>query len=112
MPGRPSWRTPANGSSTARRVTTAQTMFRYVCRPSRPTWSIGMPETPETWRWDEGTWRGHVQRVRAGRSLAPATWPNEARVAVALSFDADHETIPLRDAETRPGKLSQGEYGA
>lgn len=67
---------------------------------------------PEPWQWDESTWRGHVDRVRAGRSLAPATWPNDARVAVALSFDADHETIPLRDAETRPGKLSQGEYGA
>ena len=24
----------------------------------------------------------------------------------------DHETIPLRDGETRPGKLAQGEYGA
>jgi peptidoglycan/xylan/chitin deacetylase (PgdA/CDA1 family) len=33
-------------------------------------------------------------------------------VAVALSFDSDHETIPLRDGETRPGKLSQGEYGS
>jgi peptidoglycan-N-acetylglucosamine deacetylase len=31
---------------------------------------------------------------------------------VALSFDCDHETIPLRDAETRPGRLSQGEYGS
>jgi peptidoglycan/xylan/chitin deacetylase (PgdA/CDA1 family) len=69
-------------------------------------------ERVESWRWDEATWRGHVHRVRAGRSLAPATWPDHARVAVALSFDCDHETIPLRDAETRPGKLSQGEYGA
>ena len=68
--------------------------------------------TIEPWQWDEATWRGHVQRVRAGRSLAPATWPRNARVAVALSFDCDHETIPLRDAETRPGKLSQGEYGS
>jgi peptidoglycan/xylan/chitin deacetylase (PgdA/CDA1 family) len=71
-----------------------------------------MAEDPQTWRWDEATWRGHVDRVRAGRSLAPETWPDNARVAVALSFDADHETIPLRDGETRPGKLSQGEYGA
>jgi peptidoglycan/xylan/chitin deacetylase (PgdA/CDA1 family) len=39
-------------------------------------------------------------------------WPRNARVAVALSFDCDHETIPLRDGETRPGKLSQGEYGS
>ncbi len=71
-----------------------------------------MTQAKETWRWDEATWRGHVERVRAGRSLAPSTWPGDARVAVALSFDCDHETIPLRDAETTPGKLSQGEYGS
>jgi peptidoglycan/xylan/chitin deacetylase (PgdA/CDA1 family) len=53
-----------------------------------------------------------VNRVRAGRRLVPASWPGEARVAVALSFDSDHETIPLRDGETRPGKLAQGEYGS
>src|SRR5438309_2436419 len=66
----------------------------------------------EPWQWDEATWRGHVERVRAGRSLAPRAWPGGARVAVGLSFDADHETIPLRDGETRPGRLSQGEYGS
>ena len=66
----------------------------------------------QPWQWDEPTWRGHVDRVRAGRGLAPAAWPGGARVAVALSFDSDHETIPLRDGETRPGKLSQGEYGS
>jgi peptidoglycan-N-acetylglucosamine deacetylase len=63
------------------------------------------------WQWDETTWRGHVGRVRAGRPLLPG-WPGGARVAVALSFDSDHETIPLRDAETGPGRLSQGEYGS
>ncbi|MCF3963688.1 polysaccharide deacetylase family protein [Streptomyces fuscigenes] len=66
----------------------------------------------EPWQWDEATWRGHVDAVRAGRPLRPARWPNGARVAVALSFDSDHETIPLRNDETQPGKLSQGEYGA
>jgi peptidoglycan-N-acetylglucosamine deacetylase len=50
--------------------------------------------------------------VRAGRSLAPASWPGGTRVAVALSFDSDHETIWLRDGQTAPGRLSQGEYGA
>jgi len=68
--------------------------------------------TPEPWQWDEPTWRGHVERVRAGASLVPDAWPQQARVAVAISFDPDHETIPLRDGETRPGKLAQGEYGA
>lgn len=66
----------------------------------------------EPWQWDEETWRGQVSRVRAGRSLLPKGWPGGARVAVALSFDPDHETIPLRDGETSPGKLSQGEYGS
>jgi peptidoglycan/xylan/chitin deacetylase (PgdA/CDA1 family) len=64
------------------------------------------------WQWPDPTWRGHVDRVRAGRSLAPASWPGGARVAVALSFDSDHETPALRDGETLPGKLAQGEYGA
>jgi peptidoglycan-N-acetylglucosamine deacetylase len=63
------------------------------------------------WQWDEGTWRAHVGQLRAGRALVP-DWPDGARVAVALSFDSDHETIPLRDGETGPGKLSQGEYGS
>src|SRR5215831_9878561 len=90
----------------------APTTCPSVCRRSRSSSRTAMPEDRATWSWDEATWRGHVRRVRAGRSLAPASWPNNARVAVALSFDADHETIPLRDGETRPGKLSQGEYGA
>jgi peptidoglycan/xylan/chitin deacetylase (PgdA/CDA1 family) len=64
------------------------------------------------WRWDEETWRGHVGFIRAGRPLVPRAWPGGARVAVALSFDSDHETIPLRDGETGPGKLSQGEFGS
>jgi peptidoglycan/xylan/chitin deacetylase (PgdA/CDA1 family) len=69
-------------------------------------------QEPQPWQWDEPTWRAHVDRVRAGRGLTPAAWPGGARVAVALSFDSDHETIPLRDGETRPGKLAQGEYGS
>jgi peptidoglycan-N-acetylglucosamine deacetylase len=66
---------------------------------------------PAPWQWDEATWREHVGHVRAGRPLLPR-WPGGARVAVALSFDSDHETIPLRDGETGPGRLAQGEYGS
>jgi peptidoglycan/xylan/chitin deacetylase (PgdA/CDA1 family) len=42
-------------------------------------------------------------------------WPNNARVAVMLTFDFDAETLWLgRDPENarRPGVLSQGTYGA
>ncbi len=63
------------------------------------------------WDWSEPEWRQIVGRARAGRSLAPASWPGGARCAVALSFDADHETIPLRDADESPMRISQGQYG-
>lgn len=71
-----------------------------------------MTDPTPPWQWDEPTWRGHVEHVRAGRSLAPASWPDGRRVAVALSFDSDHETPALRDGEVLPGKLAQGQYGA
>jgi peptidoglycan/xylan/chitin deacetylase (PgdA/CDA1 family) len=63
------------------------------------------------WQWPEATWRGIVGKVRAGRSLKPAQWKDGARVAVALSFDSDHESGALREGDTSPGKLSQGQYG-
>src|SRR5215218_9974413 len=65
----------------------------------------------QPWRWDEQTWRGKVDHVRAGRSLKPAQWKNGARCAVALSFDSDHETNELRDGGKSIGRMSQGQYG-
>ena len=66
----------------------------------------------QPWRWEEPRWRAIVEKVRAGRSLKPAVWPNGARVAVALSFDSDHESTTLRWGDSSPGRLSQGQYGA
>ncbi|MFC4168887.1 polysaccharide deacetylase family protein [Teichococcus aestuarii] len=68
------------------------------------------PQKP--WEWPEEHWRRIVGRAYGGRSLAPRSWPNGARCAVALSFDADHETIPLRDSDESPMRISQGQYGA
>jgi peptidoglycan/xylan/chitin deacetylase (PgdA/CDA1 family) len=65
----------------------------------------------QPWQWPEETWRTMVNRARAGRSLKPASWPDGARCAVAISFDADHETIPLRDNDPSPMRISQGQYG-
>ncbi|MFB9970233.1 polysaccharide deacetylase [Pseudoroseomonas cervicalis] len=70
------------------------------------------PAKTQPWEWEEAEWRRIVGRASAGRSLKPAAWPGGARCAVALSFDADHETIPLRDADESPMRISQGEYGA
>ncbi|WP_174802609.1 polysaccharide deacetylase family protein [Martelella limonii] len=66
----------------------------------------------EPFEWDEATWRGRVNQVRAGRNLLPAKWPGGARCAVALSFDSDHETNELRDGGLSPARLSWGEFGA
>ena len=70
------------------------------------------PATEPGWRWSTERIVETVNRVRAGRSLQPESWPNGARVAVLLSFDVDNETIPLRFGEPTVGTLSQGEYGA
>jgi peptidoglycan/xylan/chitin deacetylase (PgdA/CDA1 family) len=69
------------------------------------------PEIP-SWKWTEDQWRGAVERVRAGKSLRPRVWPEGARVAVALSFDFDNETPSLRDNQTSPSLMSNGQYGA
>lgn len=77
-----------------------------------------MPETETTrqhgqpWEWPEEVWRRIVNRARAGRSLRPAAWPGGARCCVTLSLDADHDTIPLRDADESPMRISQGQYGS
>jgi peptidoglycan-N-acetylglucosamine deacetylase len=65
----------------------------------------------QPWQWSEARWRSIVGRARAGRSLKPKAWPDGARCAVAISFDADHETIPLRDGDESPMRISQGQYG-
>ncbi|RRQ26576.1 polysaccharide deacetylase [Rhodococcus sp. Eu-32] len=70
------------------------------------------PHSDDPWQWPESTWRPIVEHVRAGRSLSPSTWPGDADVAVAVSFDSDHETPALRDGSVTPGVLSGGQYGA
>ena len=64
-----------------------------------------------SWSWEDSKWQKIIDKVRAGRSLKPKQWKNGARVAVALSFDSDHETTTLRWADDSPGRLSQGQYG-
>jgi peptidoglycan/xylan/chitin deacetylase (PgdA/CDA1 family) len=87
------------------------------CSPSVPAENAPQGEaaaaaTPEPWAWTDEQVRSAVDLVRGGRDLTPETWPNGARVAVALSFDVDNETLSLRTGETSPGPLSQGEYGS
>jgi len=70
------------------------------------------PPQPKPWLMPISQVQSIVSAVRAGQDLTPASWPEGAKVAVALSFDFDAETGSLRDAQYSPGGLSQGEYGA
>lgn len=63
------------------------------------------------WDTPQADWRAAVNRVRAGRPLAPATWPGGARCALALSFDCDHETFELGTGRAAIGRLGWGEFG-
>jgi peptidoglycan/xylan/chitin deacetylase (PgdA/CDA1 family) len=53
-----------------------------------------------------------MDHVNAGRRLKPASWPNGARIAVALSFDVDNATSNLAVGDLGSESLSRGEYGA
>ena len=76
-----------------------------------------MPDTHapqlEPWQWPETTWRqASSSPVRAGRQpLKPKAWPNGARCAVAITFDAGHETIPLRDTDKSDSASARGGSG-
>ena len=65
----------------------------------------------EPWQWPEEHWRKLINHVRAGRAFRPRRWKDDARCAVALSFDSDHETNELRDGGKSIGRLSWGQYG-
>jgi peptidoglycan-N-acetylglucosamine deacetylase len=71
-----------------------------------------MREIQNPWEWPESEWRARVGKVRAGRTLRPASWPGGARCAVALSFDVDHESNELRDGGESIGRMSWGQYGS
>src|SRR5580692_3880679 len=63
-------------------------------------------------KWTEEQLRQTVAAVRVGRKLTPASWPNQARVAVMLSFDTDAEAPLLRDGTTSATTLSASDFGA
>jgi peptidoglycan-N-acetylglucosamine deacetylase len=63
-------------------------------------------------KWTEDQLRQAVAAARVGRKLTPRAWPNNARVAVCLSFDVDNESYLLAAGETSPTTLSAADFGA
>jgi peptidoglycan/xylan/chitin deacetylase (PgdA/CDA1 family) len=69
------------------------------------------PPQPGT-TWTNEQLLAAVAPVRVGRKLTPKTWPNNARVAVVLSFDDDNESWLLAGGQTSPTTLSGADFGA
>ena len=63
--------------------------------------SLPLGNQPGT-TWTAEQLRQSVELARVGRRLTPKRWPNDARVAVCLSFDTDTEgpaTFPVKRSE-------------
>jgi peptidoglycan/xylan/chitin deacetylase (PgdA/CDA1 family) len=90
----------------------ARSSFLYFLLVASAAFAQTKPQEEPSWKWPESRWRAAVDKVRAGRRLLPPSWPGGARVAVALSFDFDNETLSLRNGQTLPSLLSTGEYGS
>lgn len=62
--------------------------------------------------WTEPQLREASSHVRAGRSLNPTSWPNGARVAVALTFNVSNSANQLARGDTAVVAMTGGEFGA
>lgn len=63
-------------------------------------------------RWSEAELRQASNHVRAGRKLTPRSWPNGARVAVALTFTLNNTANNIALGDSAVVQLTGGEFGA
>jgi len=93
---------------------------RVVKEPTVAAQSAQQPPNEEaqsrsdpTWKWSDEKIRDFWKRIGAGPSLKPASWPNGATVAVALSFDFQMGTIydPSPAASTNTNSQYDGRAG-
>jgi peptidoglycan-N-acetylglucosamine deacetylase len=70
------------------------------------------PQDP-AWKWSDERVGAFWRRVSAGPSLKPAQWPENAQVAVALSFDYQMGTVyePSPTASTNTNSQYDGRVG-
>lgn len=70
------------------------------------------PDNQPGRKWTEAELRKAAGHVRAGRSLNPKTWPNGARLAVALTFNVTNAANQLARGDTAVVAMTGGEFGA
>ena len=63
-------------------------------------------------KWSEAQLRQASSAVRAGRKLTPRSWPNGARVAVALTFTLNNSASMFAVGDSAVVQLTGGEFGA
>ena len=70
------------------------------------------PDNQPGRKWTEAQLREASGHVRSGRSLNPKTWPNGARVAVALTFNVSNSANQLARGDAAVVAMTGGEFGA
>jgi peptidoglycan/xylan/chitin deacetylase (PgdA/CDA1 family) len=70
------------------------------------------PDNQPGRKWTEAELRRASGHVRAGRALTPKSWPNGARVAVALTFNVSNSANQLARGDTAVVAMTGGEFGA
>src|SRR5262245_40583352 len=63
-------------------------------------------------KWTEAQLKQFAGVVSAGRKLTPKSWPNGARIAVALTFSLSNTANNLARGDTAVVQLTGGEFGA
>jgi peptidoglycan/xylan/chitin deacetylase (PgdA/CDA1 family) len=63
-------------------------------------------------KWTEAQLKQFANVVSAGRKLTPKSWPNGARVAVALTFSLNNTANNLARGDSAVVQLTGGEFGA
>ena len=63
-------------------------------------------------KWSEEQLKQAAGAVRAGRRLTPRSWPNGARIAVALTFTLNNSANMFARGDSAVVQLTGGEFGA
>ena len=63
-------------------------------------------------KWSEEQLKQAAGAVRAGRKLTPRSWPNGARIAVALTFTLNNSANMFARGDSAVVQLTGGEFGA
>lgn len=71
-----------------------------------------VPDTQPGRKWTEQQLRDATMHVRAGRKLTPSSWPNRARLAVALTFTLSNSANMIAVGDTAVVQFTGGEFGA